>query len=355
MLVSVTGTLAFYGWGLALGFAFSAICLFSLVALVRLRKESLGITVDRSRARAFKGEQIPASISVGLSKSWTLAQLDLMTVPEGLEARITEDGPRRMLTVKSNFAGVYKGVKVRVGVLDPLGIFERTEVHEIGMEFEFLPNYLLARPEPLRVSAAMLGDFPAGRRGHGQEFYSAEVYTASGNSRDIMWKRQAKMPNDFLMVRVGEANIPEMMTVCFIEKQDAPMRHNANWMDLASEAIAHVGLPVVASGVTMRLIHVFGDRTTVTLAKDPESLAQALMWVWREDIEKEGTELEPEDADILIASQAETATPAIMGLFERKPSVLLGWDRRRVVLGTGVVFFTGREEVGWLVAKVLSR
>ena len=356
VLVSLAGSLASFGWGLALGFALAVVVMVSLAVVVTFPKDALRLTVGASRGRAFKSEEISADLIISSKRSASLSQFELAQVPEGLEAAILGEGGNRRLSVSSRFAGVFRGLKVRVGILDPLGIFTRSEVHEVKVSFEFLPRSLMARKEPLRVSAAMLGDFPAGRGGYGQEFYSAELYNPASSSRDIMWRRQAKMPNDLLMVRMGEANIPERLTVCFIERLGVEERKSPRWMDLASEAVARVGLPVVSTGTTFRLLHFVGDVERVTEAKDAEGLASILVNLWRDDLPMKVSAVMPGQADMMITAEAETASPEIMKLVLDKPSVLLGWgQQKKAARGSNVVFFSGREDVSGLVARVLSR
>jgi hypothetical protein len=356
ILVSLAGSLASFGWGLALGFALAVVVLVSLVAVVTFPKDALMLSVDSPRGRAFKGEEISAGLNISSKRGASLAQFELAQVPEGLEAAIVGDGAKRRLSVNSRYAGVFSGLKVRVGILDPLGIFARTEVHSVRLSFEFLPTFLLAKKEPMRVSAAILGDFPAGRGGYGQEFYSAEMYTPASSSRDIMWKRQAKLPNDSLMVRVGEANIPEKLTVCFIERLGVEDRRSPRWMDLASEAIARVGLPVVSTGTTLRLLHIVGETEVVAETKDAGGLANILIGLWSEGPPAVGSIESPRQADMIIVAETETASSDVMGLVLDKPSVLLGWgQQKKAARGSNVIFFSGREDVSGLVARVLSR
>ena len=347
--------MAGFGWGLALGFTLAVVVIGSLTTLASFPKEALRVTAGTVRGKAFKGQSLSTPLLVDTKVGGALAQFDLVSIPDGLEATLIGEGGTRTLRVKSKFAGVYSGFKIRLGILDPLGIFERTEVHETKLSFEFIPTYLLAEREPLRVSAAMLGDYPAGRRGLGQEFYSAEPYSPTSNSRDIMWKRQAKAPGDSLMVRVGEANIPERLTACLIERQGVPKRRSPAWMDLASEAIARVGLPVISSGTTFRLLHVLGDKTSSREARDASGLADMIAWLWGSDEAREPSEERPAGADIIVTAMAETEAPEIMRLVLSKSSVLLGWDRRGATLSSGIVFFSGREDVSGLVARVLGR
>ncbi len=356
VLVSLAAALASFGWGLALGFALAVVVLASLAIVVTLPKDALGLGVSASRGRAFKDERVAVELLLTSKKGSSLAQFDLTYVPDGLEAAITGEGATRTLEVTSRYAGVFGGLKVRVGILDPLRIFARNEVHDIEASFEFLPTFLLAKNEPIRVSAAILGDYPAGRRGFGQEFYSAESYSPASSSKDILWKRQAKNPEEDLLVRVGEANIPERLTVCFLERQMLPERKSPRWMDLASEAMARVGLSVISTGTTLRVVHVLGEETTVSEAKDPGSLANLLVDLWREDRPREKRVERPSMADLVVTAESETSSPDVMGLVQDKPSILLGWgQRKKGALSYGVVFFSGQEDVSGLVAAVLSR
>lgn len=355
-LASLAASFASFSWGLALGFSLAVVVMVSLVLLLAYPKTELELEASSSRSRAFKGEQVVTSVRLGSRRRLPLAMLELLSFPEGLEVTVGGEGDAKVLEARSAFAGVYSGVTLMVGILDPLGIFSRKEVHELKVTYEFLPTFLLARREALRLAATILGDYPAGRSGFGQEFYSAEVYSTSSNSKDIMWKRQAKMPNESLMVRVGEANIPEQLSLCFVERKELDPRKRARWMDLASEAIARVGLPVISSGITLKMVHVRSDGTAVSEARDAGELASLVMGIWEDGKAGNSAADEPARADMVITAEEETQSPETMKLVLDKPSIILRWGKsRRDVLGTDVIFFTGTEDVSNLVARVLSR
>lgn len=340
---------------MALGLSLALVALMSLVSVAAIPRDALSLTVDRTRARSFRGGNVSAILNAGARAGRTFVKMEVVSVPKGLEAMLEGEGPRRVLNASSRFAGVYRGLVVRAGVGDPMGLFVRNRTHELELTMEFLPTFLLSKNEPMVVAAAMLGDLPAGRSGTGQEFYSAEVYNSSSNSKDIMWKREAKFPSDRLYVRVGEANIPETLTVCLIERNDMSERKTPVWMDLVSEAIARMGMQVVAAGTTFRLVHDLGGDARVVEAKDVAALANAIVWLWREDAGGAKTTEGPIDADIIVAGQVETQDPKVLGMVLDKPSVILAWGKRNPVGGTNVAFFTGREDFSGLVAMVLSR
>ncbi|MDG6902546.1 MAG: hypothetical protein JRM80_11400 [Nitrososphaerota archaeon] len=348
--------MAGFGWGMALGFALAVVTLFSLLRVAAYPREAFALTVNQSRSRAFKGEKASMELLLASGRASPVAELEVVSFPDGLEVAMEGEGPRRVLTATSRYAGVFTGLKVRVGFTEPLALFSRTEVRELELSFEFLPASLLERREPLMVSAAILGDYPAGRRGFGQEFYSVEVYAPSSSSKDILWKRFAKLPGDVLMSRVGEANIPERLTVCFMEPRDKDERRTPRWMDLASEAIARVGLSVISTGTKLRLIHTVDGSSTSAEAKDVGELASALVGLWGDHGPKDRTKDGPASADLIIAPESEASTPEVMGAVMEKPAVLLAWgSQRKGARVAGVVFFTGQEDVSGLVAGVLSR
>jgi hypothetical protein len=340
---------------MALGFSLALVAIFSLVVVAAIPRDALNLTIDRTRARSFRGGNVSAFLNAGARTGRTLVRMEIVTVPKGLDATLEGDGSRRVLNATSRFAGVYRGLVVKAGVGDPMGLFVRYRTHDLEFTMEFLPTFLLSKNEPMVVAAAMLGDLPAGRSGTGQEFYSAEVYNTSSNSKDIMWKREAKFPSDRLYVRVGEANIPETLTVCLVERNDLNERTTPVWMDLVSEAIARMGMQVVAAGTTFRLIHDLGGDARVIEAKDVAALANAIVWLWRADAGGVKTMEGPMDADIVVAGQIETQDPKVLGIVLDKPSVILAWGKRNPVGGTNVAFFTGREDFSGLVAMVLSR
>jgi hypothetical protein len=225
----------------------------------------------------------------------------------------------------------------------------------LDLDAEFLPTSLLSKREKVLVSAAMLGDRPAGSRGSGQEFYSAELYDSSHDSKGILWKRQAMTEGDNLMVRVGEANIPESLTVCLLEAHRRTLKELPGWMDLASEAVSLIGLKTLDAGSSLRVIHQIEGVATVAEARDLRELAELLVGLWRDGVAKRIATVTPAEASIIMTGEAEMQNPAIFGLLLRKPSVVLSYTTQRVAQGTRVVFFTGKESVSELVSGVLSR
>ena len=339
---------------LALSLTIAAAASFLLIRLSS--KKAFQVSLGPSQKRTFKGGVLTYPLAFESAGEEQKAHVELVQVPEGVQAMLRETGEHgHSVVVSSKYAGVYSGFFLKVGIGDPLGLYDRFEGRRLELAAEFLPSSLLAKQEGLAVTAAMLGDRPAGSRGFGQEFYTAELYDPSHESKGILWRRQARTEGDTLMVRVGEANIPETLTVCLLEHQKREPRELPGWMDLASEAISLIGVSVIASGSSVRVIHQVGQELTVSEARDLTGLADLLAWLWREDAGKERSRLGPMDASIIVTGKSELESPDILGLLLKKPSVVLSYTGGRVAHGANVVFFTGKENISLLVNRVLSR
>ncbi len=354
--MSFAGGLAGYGWGMALALSLAAAAVISYVVLRFSPEKSFEVSLGPGQRRTFKGGTLTYPLLFRAAGEDDMTFVELVQMPEGVQAVLqTTEGEGRSLVVSSRFAGVFTGFSLKVGIGDLLGLFNRYEGRRLELAAEFLPTSLLAKLEGVAVSAAMLGDRPAGSRGSGQEFYTAELYDSSHDSKGILWRRQAMLEGDNLMVRVGEANIPEILTVSLIEEEKRTPRELPGWMDLASEAISLIGVSVIATGSSVRVIHQVGNDVTVSEAKNITGLADLLAWLWHESAGKEITHLRPEDASIIVTGKGEIENPRILGLLLKKPSVVLSYTGGMVAHGANVVFFTGKENIGLLVNRVLSR
>jgi len=339
---------------LALSLALAAGVSFLLIRLSP--KKAFHVGIGPGQRRTFKGGVLTYPLAFESAQEEESARVELIQVPEGVQAVLRDTGEHgHSLAVRSRYAGVYSGFALKVGIGDPLGLYDRFEERRLDFAAEFLPTSLLAKQEGMMVSAAMLGDRPAGSRGFGQEFYTAELYDPSHDSKGILWKRRAKTEADTLMVRVGEANIPETLTICLLEQRKREPRELPGWMDLASEAISLIGVSVLASGSSIRVIHQIGEERTASEARDLTGLADLLGWLWRDDGGKGKSREGPGDASIIVTGKSELDNPDILGMLLKKPSVVLSYTGGLVAHGTNVVFFTGKENISLLVNKVLSR
>lgn len=354
--MSFAAALENYDWGLALALSLTAAAVISFVLLQLFPQKAFQVNPGPGQKRTFRGNALVCPLVFESPSEERRARIEILRVPEGAQARLQPRGEHgHALVVSSGLSGVFSGFSLKVGILDPIGLFNRYEEQRLELAAEFLPISLLTKREEVIVRAAMLGDRPAGSRGFGQEFYTAELYDSSHDSKGILWKRQAMLGSDILMVRVGEANIPETLTICLLESRKRISTELPGWMDLASEAISLIGLTVLDSGSYLRVIHQVGGEATASEARDLEGLADLIVWLWHDDITKQKTHDTAADAGIIVTGEAEIQNPEIFVLLLRKPSVVLSYTTQRIVHYAEVIFFSGKENLGGLVSEVLSR
>ena len=338
-----------------MGLALGAMSLLALAFVAFYPKQELDLLAEPARVRGFKGETCTATLKLGTRTTSARARLDLTDVPAGVEAGLQENDGMYVLTVKSPFAGLFNRFKVEVGVGDPLGIFARKEARQLQLAFEFLPLSLLMERRQVRVAPLVTGDRPAGKRGFGQEYFSAETSNSPHSARDILWRRQARSTSNELMVRVGEANLPENLSIGLAEPNNRSQRENPRWVDLVSEAVASLGRPIVTAGSTLTVIHAIEDRTTISQARNEAELADLVVWLWRDDIPKQESAAPLNRADLIVLAQWETSSLANQILLRNKPAVLLSWSPRATSQHSRVAIFSGHEDLGWLVARTAGR
>ena len=167
-MVSLAGSLAGYTWALALSLSLTAAALISYLILRLSPRRAFEVSLGAVQRRAFKGGALSYHLSFDSPEDEERALVELVQAPEGVQARLEPRGERgHVLVVSSNYAGVFSGFSLKVGIGDPLGLYNRFEGRRLELAAEFLPSSLLARQEGIAVSAAMLGDRPAGSRGFG--------------------------------------------------------------------------------------------------------------------------------------------------------------------------------------------
>jgi len=338
-----------------MGFALGALSLLALAFVGFYPKQELALVADPSRVRGFKGETCTATIKLGTRAASARVRLDLTDLPGGVEASLQEKSGTYVLTVMSPFAGLFNKFKVEVGIGDPMGFFARKEPRQLQLAFEFLPLSLLMERRQVRVAPLVTGDRPAGKRGFGQEYFSAETSNSPHSPRDILWRRQARSTSNELMVRVGEANLPENLSLGLAEPNNRSQRENPRWIDLVSEAVASLGRPIVTAGSTLTVIHAVEESVTISKARNEAELADLIIGLWRDDVPKQESMVPLNSADLVVLAQWETSSLTNQMLLRSKPAVLLSWSPRATSRQSKVAIFSGHEDLGWLVARTAGR
>lgn len=313
---------------LALTLALSLAAVASLVLFLSRDLSKLTVRAEPEVIRIMKRESAPVQLWVA-SKSSVWLSLSSALVPSASGLRFEEAGEERgKFTISAKYAGRYGRVSMTAAFVDVLGLFERWEtVRPEKLVLEVMPDSLLEPPLRPNLLTVTAGEVPAGMKGAGQEFYGLEAYTGSQESRDILWKRVARSPDQSVSARVREANIPESLTVALVEPSPSD---RALWMDSATEAMGRIGVTLVELGMVLKVVVPTSDSPPIR-ATDRSELADLLMEMWGDD----AVRVSPGAAQVpygpVITGASALADPTLSDLTNRISTFLVPdgspWDK----------------------------
>ena len=339
---------------LALGFTLGVIAAFSLVFLL-VSSWMTEVSVEPSKVRTFKHENRPALLRFRAQGSrWAKLDSVALQTPFGLAGEVKQLAESSAeLTLNPEYSGRFEGFRVRTNATDVLGLFLHQEEADLDLVVESLPRALLSEVRPVAVFPLIVGEFPAGRRGGGQEIYSIEEYRPSLDTRDILWKRVARATDGKIPVRVRESNIRKSFSIGVAVGWDSDDQR-AKRMDLVSEAVAQIGVQLVLVHTDVEIRLLFEDNLFVARASTLPELADATVGVWTRAGEGNLMTL-VRDSDMLIVGPKELAGDHGHLLSGTKPSVLVSEEPIPSKALRGAFVFTGKEDLSPVAAQVLQR
>jgi hypothetical protein len=265
---------------LALCLSLSLAATASLLLFLSRDPSKLSIIARPELVRLLKGESVPVELAVASgASSWLSLSSALAPSASGFSFENVRD-QRGKFTVGAKYAGRYTRLSLSARFVDVLELFERTEtVRPQTFIIEVLPHSLTEPPSKPNLVTVTSGEVPAGLRGGGQEFYGLEPYTGVQESRDILWRRVARSPDQSISARLREANIPGTVAVSLVEAKpaDRPV-----WMDAATEAMGRIGVTLIELGIAFEVIVPGSNRPTIR-ATNANELADLLMEMWKYD------------------------------------------------------------------------
>lgn len=342
---------------MALSFALAVVALVSLLVLHSVPPNVLRVHFTPERVRAFKGERSETTVQLESARNlWGIPRLVAVIPPKGVDAAFEPMNPGQYrLSFVTKFAGRFTGITTRVEMHDMFALFTRAE-EDTKADFilDSLPTGLLTPLPIVSLSVVALGDAPSGTKGLGQEFFAAELYDLSSDTRDLLWRRIAAMADEKLVVKAREANIPDNLQIGFLETEE---RGDAlpRWMDLVSEAVARVGGSLLKAGVKVRLVSERQARVSSFEVREPRQLADAIMEMWSAGSHGHAMRGDIRESDIMVTGTKDLASPEVLSLVSLRPSVVVSEERSAGAVGPRTVVYTGKEDVGKVVQTVLTR
>jgi hypothetical protein len=332
----------------------------------------VSVSMEGEYVRAFKGEEYETVMTVeSRASGWVDSMPPTVNIGTGKLVNATPLGDGRMrLRFLGTRAGRAEGFDVGISLSDPLRLFKRVDQF-VHSEFllDTLPLSLLAPAAPRKLMIFGFGEQPTGYPGPGHELYGLNEYN-SGDTKDIIWKRVAKSPNETLIARVREANVREVVkvgVVRFAERGD----DQAAWIDSLCEALGYLGKEVFEMGASLTILYnsppgVEGrggwkgeagrsPGPTQVTATDVVELAEAVMScsVGPGSYEIGGV---VSNCDLVITGVKELEHESTAKVLAEKPMLLISEEASpNATISNRSVVYSGREGLFPLIRKVLER
>jgi len=315
-----------------------------------------GVKVAAKRVRLFKEESrtVPVQVMSASSSLMSITSVSFHSATgiSGTVVHVADGSTELVITPK--LAGRSDKLVAVFEEVDILGLFAHRKEVNLGLVVESLPLALKSPADPLRVSPIAVGENPAGAVGTGQELFAVTEYQTGLDTRDIMWKRAARMSDDRIPMRVREANVKKVVTVGLAVTWRSDSERAAR-VDLIAEALAQVGKDLLLIGTTLEVEYAVGTRVSSILVSSLTQMADALVGPWGALEAGAGPSAFSRRVDLLIMGPDDP--DEVLRQAELRPGrVLVVSDLPSgAQVPGGAVAFTGNEDLTELAAEVLAR
>ena len=330
----------------------------SEILLAASTTSSVRVDLEDPHLSCFKGGEAVENITIRYKRRrFVRVMVSSVKGPEGVETVVNDSTEALSLTFRPKYAGQFQGLRVTFEFLDPLGLFRKTlEVVRDDFLIDCYPSSLLREVRPTAPVALALGERSGRTHGSGQEFYSIDEYNPSVEKKNIYWKKIASLPDERLLVKVREANIPQAITIGLVKTVNRE-RMDLGWMDLACEAAALLGAHIFSLGCDVVLSYFKDEEIVRAEATDLLEFRECLMRMSRSQVStREHTSEILDDCDICISGFRELEDDLLAIEIARKSSLLIKeGDTFPKTMGNLSIIYTGIEDVGGLVNRVIRR
>ncbi|MGI0079552.1 MAG: hypothetical protein ACRECH_08005 [Nitrososphaerales archaeon] len=350
---------------IALAFALAIAALISYLVLASITITTTKIVITPERTRLFKGDEFPATIQVIFKRArWVTTHLSSLGLPYGMIAKAQEmrEGLIEVL-IKSPYAGLFSGVQIRLELLDTLGLFSKElKTADAKFTLESMPLSILARVPAMRALPLSIGDRSARSRGSSLELYSLDEYRPFSETKNLLWKKIARMPDEKLIVRVRDAMIPKIVRIGLVESVERIPSMKLRFMDLFCEGMGALCNNLFAIGSSVEILSSTQDAmggVEPFLILNIEQLMDVLIKTLSQNADPKDTRRLTEviaRSDIVVSGLLELEDEYLATAISKKPSLLIQDEGvHPAVVGEQAIVYSGIEDVRKLVSKVVER
>jgi uncharacterized protein (DUF58 family) len=338
---------------LALALSLALAAAFSLMLLELFVGRSIRIEPADWKLKGFKNETIQTTLRIrGVLSSWVA--LNFASVGNdylGSQAHFLDKHTIR-LKLAPRYAGRLEGLQVNVLAKDSFGLFlKHRPTVEVALTIDVLPLSLVSAVRKVALSPLALGEKPSGAHGGGQEVYSLDTYNPDYDAKNIAWKRVARNPDEKLVVKMRESNIPELFTLGVVDNLDGS-GDRPYWTDLVCEALGTLGRSLIDLGVDVELIAPSGQGIFLDSVED---LSEAILIVSSSKRKKDTASELILRSDIVITNEFSMEDPGLLRLLFEKPRILLSRETSLFGKSRNTVHFSGSENVLQILGRALER
>ncbi len=339
--------------------AFMALLSLMLVRRFAGRKERVEITP--LHLRGFKGEEFYSTLELFTrNQRWISVEIPSVEAPLGVEVRTDAVSSTKVkLVFRPRFASGYRSLRVNLELRDILGLFARPiELLFSDFTIEALPAALLTNIPKPRPFLLALGERTAGSKGAGQEFYSIDDYQPFSETKDVLWKRVARNPDERLLIRIRESNIPKKVRIGVLEISDRSPIDRLHWIDLVSEGVGLLGRNLLAARCNLEILHTSANGAMEEVPISTlEELADSLIPLSVPHPSAKDLELLRilNEADIVVTGLREIEDMSLSLGVSRKPSLLIDEEASPILIGEQSLIFSGTEDIRKLVARAVEK
>jgi hypothetical protein len=364
---------------LALTLAIVAVVCFLIVRSVS--EFNTVLVFDPPRLSAFKGEEGHTKVHVQLLRDrWVTAGVKAIESPSGVESKFTISAQNTVsISVKTRYAGRFEGFAIRLQVTDILNMFSK-EIATLYSDFRLdsLPVSLLAPIPTSKPMPLTLGERSSRSPGSSLELYALDQYQPYSETKNVLWKRVARMPDERLIVRIRESSIPRLIRVGFIaidnrfrdltlsdkeDQQEAVGTSELFWKDMTCETLGAIGNLILALGCDIEISHTGELQERPGIVSETVNnfgdLAGVIMNLWEAPENGDRNEKLFEViamSDIIICGMRDLADESVASAVARKPALVISekWTEPAYI-GKQAFVYTGIEDLKQFVVKVVDR
>jgi hypothetical protein len=316
------------------------------------------VDLEQPQLSCFKGGSVKERITIRYRRTRLVRVLvSAVKGPDGVDTVPNDSTDALSLTFQPKYAGRFEGLRVTFDFLDPLGLFRKTlEVTREDFVIDCYPASLLKEVRQTPPITLALGERSGRSHGTGQEFYSIDEYNPSVEKKNIYWKKIASLPDERLLVKIRESNIPQAITIGLVRTVPRDTG-DLEWMDLACEGAGDLGSHIFSLGCDVNLVYFNDDKLTNLETTDLLEFRQSLMRMSLSQLT--GRDCVSEilyECDICITGFKELEDDLFAGEVARKPSLLIKeGDSLPRTLGNLSLIYSGIEDVEEIVNRVVRR